>query len=139
MFNLSFLMACSLIFYMNTNYQDIISLIFSNFLLFNSLISIIIFLKYNQYFRKFRFTFRCSTITFYHYILHIICISISIITMAILTDFPWIPFIPQTLLIIYTIIQKPYNYLIENIRSCFNLLVMVAITSMKVYVFYIDN
>ena len=53
-------------------------------------------------------------------------------------DFPWAPCIPQFIMIIYTLIRRPYNYFVDNLRSCFNFMVMMAITSMKVFIFNVD-
>lgn len=139
MFNLSYLVACSVTFYIYGNQEDIGSFILSAFLLLNSLITIVIFIKFNVYFQRFRYTFRPSSLTFLHYIFHIQCIVLSIVMMIVLKDYPWVPFVPQIILFIYTIVNKPYNYLQENIRSCFNLLVMMAVTSMIVFGFYIDD
>ena len=50
-------------------------------------------------------------------------------------DVPWAPCIPQFIMIIYTLIRRPYNYFVDNLRSCFNFMVMMAITSMKVFIF----
>ena len=83
MFNLSYLIACSLIFYMDSNREDIISFVLSGLLLVNSLITIIIYIKHNNYFQRFRYTFRPTSLTFHHYVLHILCIVLSIVMMII--------------------------------------------------------
>lgn len=139
MFNLTLLTTCSLIFYMYGNSGDIPSQVTCALMILNTFVVFLLFILFPGRFRRFRFIFKHSVITFFHYIFHIILILLNVILLGTCPTAPWAPLIPQFLLFCYTLIRKPYNYIKENIRSCFNLFTMMGVTSMKVYVFYVDE
>ena len=40
---------------------------------------------------------------------------------------------------VYTLIEKPYKLVADTLRAVFNILVMIVITSMRVYLFYLEE
>ena len=90
-------------------------------------------------FYRFRLIFKATELTFNHYYFHVICIVSGTALVVLLPDYPWSPFIPQGLLFFYTLINRPYQFIKENLRSGFNLLVMCATTSMIVFYHYDNN
>ena len=138
-FNLTFLTACSAIFYMYGNMSDILSLVLSILGIFFTISTFIGFAIFPGYSLRFRFSFRFSTLAFMHYFFHIICIVSTVLLILLLTDLPWVPFIPQGLMLIYALIYQPYQMKSENFRSAFNYLIMCLITSIRLYFWLIDE
>ena len=87
-------------------------------------------------FYRFRLSFKATQLTFFHYFFHITCIISSILLIGLLPEHPWSPMVPQGLMVLYTVIRRPYKLTSDNIRSFFNYLVVCLITSMKVFYFY---
>ena len=131
-FNLTFLTACSAIFYMYGNISDILSLVLSILGILFTISTFIGFAVFPGYSLRFRFSFRLTTLAVSHYFFHIICIISTVLFILLLTDSPWVPFIPQGLMLIYTLIYQPYQKKSENFRSAFNYLIMCLITSISV-------
>ena len=108
MFNLTYLTFCLVVFYSYGNLTDVTSHVTAVIPLIFTLIIFIWFFIRPENFYRFRLSFRTTTLTFYHYYLHIICIVSSILLLVLLSDYPWAPFIPQLLLLVYTLINRPY-------------------------------
>lgn len=139
MFNLSYLTFCLVVYYSFGNLTDAGSEVAATIpTVFTLAIFVWFFIKPEEFYR-FRLSFKATTLTFYHYYLHITCLTSSILLLVLLPNYPWAPFVPQGLLLFYTLINKPYQFLSENLRSLFNLLVMCVVTSFRVYIFYIDE
>ena len=139
MFNLTMLTTSIVIFYSYGNLTDITNNVFIGLFTLITLLNFIFYYIYPPYFLRFHFSFNPEPLKFNHYFLHILNIILSIIFMGILTDYPWVPFIPQAFLLLYTLIVKPYNYRTENYRSAFNMFIMCVITSMRVFFFYASD
>ena len=138
-FNLTFITACSTIFYIYGNMSDILSQVLSALSLLFTLSTFIGFAVSPGYSLRFRFSFRFSTLAFIHYFFHITCIISTILLILLLQDAPWTPCIPQGLMLLYTLIYQPYEKKSENFRSAFNYLTMCLITSMRLYFWLTDE
>ena len=138
LFNLTYLTVCSIIFYRYGDLSDIISeLVAGCSLLITALIFFWFFLS-PESFLRFRLSFRPPELRFFHYFLHVLCILLSI-TLVAFVEYLWAPLIPQGTLLLYTLIARPYELLVENIRSSMNLLVMCGISGFRVYDQYIES
>ena len=51
---------------------------------------------------------------------------------------PWLPLLPQLFMLVFTLIYRPYKEFSENVRSAYNYLCMMVITSMLLYYSLID-
>ena len=138
-FNLTFLTACSAIFYMYGSMSDILSLVLSILGILFTISTFIGFFVFPGYSLRFRFSFRLTALAVIHYFFHIIYIISTVLLILFLTDSPWTPFIPQGLMLLYTLINKPYQRKSENFRSAFNYLTMCLITSIRLYFWLIDE
>ena len=138
MFNLTYLTTCVMIYYSYGILSDIGSEILIGLFSAMTIGTFIYFGIAPENFYRFRFSFRETTITFYHYFLHALCIISSILLLGLLPNYSWAPFTPQGLMLFYTLFMHPYKKTQDNIRSAFNILVMCVATSLRVYAFYID-
>ena len=59
--------------------------------------------------------------------------------MSLLTDLPYLPLVPQLLMLIYTVAYRPYKEKIENLRSAFNYLCMMVASSLLVFNYFVDE
>ena len=138
-FNLTFLTSCSTIFYLYGNLSDTVSLVLSATGLLFTLSTFIGFVLLPGYAGRFRFSFKSAQPALIHYVFHIICIITTVLFLVFLNDFPWVPFIPQGLMLIYTLVYQPYRRKSENFRSAFNYLTTCIITSMRIYFWLVDE
>ena len=139
MFNLTYLTLCLVVFFSHGELTDVSSEVIIGLSLFYNAAVLIYFFFDPVAFYRFRLIFKATQLTFFHYYLHVICIVSGVALVSLLPNYPWSPFIPQGLLFFYTLINRPYQFLKENLRSAFNLLVMCATTSMMVYYHYEDG
>ena len=139
MFNLTLFTTSTLIFYSHGNVTDIASNVLVGVFFLITLLSFLFYFCYPSYFLRFHYSFHPETLKFNHYFFHILNIVLSLVLTSTLLDYPWAAAIPQVLLFLYTLIQKPYNYSSENYRSAFNLFTMCVITSMRIFFFYITD
>ena len=139
MFNLTYLTVCICIFYSFGDLTNVVSEVLLSLNLVISTIVLIAFMIVPQNFNRFRLSFKPTKVTFYHYFFHILCIIAGTCLLALLPEIPWTPYIPQGLLFLYTLIRRPYNFLSENLRAALNLLVMLTVTSMRVYISFADE
>ena len=133
MFNLTFLVTCMAIFYSWGTLTDVASEVLIGFGIAITVGTFIYFLINPVDFYRFRLSFNATCITFNHYFFHATCIVLSVLLVSLPTGAAWAPFIPQGLMLLYTLVMKPYQFVSENLRSAFNYLVMCAITSMGFY------
>ena len=136
MFNLTFLVACLAIYYQWGNLADVTSEAVAAVTMFVT-VSVLVYFFINPVdFYRFRLSFKAGCLTFNHYYFHALCILLSVLFLALLPQLPYLPFIPQALMLLYTIIMRPYQFFAENVRSAFNYLVMLAITGMGFYYWF---
>ena len=133
MFNLTFLVTCMAIFYSWGTLTDVASEVLIGFGIAITVGTFIYFLINPVDFYRFRLSFNATCITFNHYFFHAACILLSVLLVSLVTGAAWAPFIPQGLMLLYTLAMRPYQFLSDNLRSAFNYLVMCAITSMGFY------
>jgi hypothetical protein len=77
-------------------------------------------------FQRFRYSFKPSPLFFSHYYIHTANLILIVALVAGAPSAPWAPCIPLAILAVYTLLFRPYKVLIENFRSFFFLLVMIA-------------
>lgn len=87
-------------------------------------------------FDYFRYSFYISALAMNHYFFHIIILTTSTVLMVILLPTSFAPLPPLALMLVYTIIYRPYKDRRDNIRSFFNLLVMCSLCGFRVLLFY---
>ena len=139
MFNLTYLTLCSFIYYSYGNLDNLSSQILSALSLATTIATFIGVIILPEYAGRFRFSFRHHQLAFHHYFFHIACIVSTILLISFFPDYSWVAFIPQVLMLVYTIIFRPYKKLSENVRSAFNYTIMCVITSMRVYFSFINE
>ena len=109
------------------------SIILAAFSLFFTAACLINFWLFPGDSRRFRFSFRREKLALAHYYFHLFCIFLSVLLLNLLPEYPWCPLIPQVLMVIYTLVYRPYPKIFENLRSAYNYITMSVITSMSVY------
>ena len=139
MFNLTYLTTCLAIYYKYGDLSNVSSEILAGLSLGITLATFIGFVALPGFAGRFRFSFKIHSVAFWHYFFHIGCIVSTILFLLFFPNFPWIRFIPQVLMIIFTLAFQPYKKLSENIRSAFYYLFMCAVTSMRVYFSFLQE
>ena len=109
MFNFTFLVGCCCVYFMYGDTTDVASLALAGSSIFLTLCTFIGFAAKPAFSLKFRFSFKRKELNLRHYFFHIIAILLSVIFLCILP--PWAPFIPQILMLIYTLVGQPYKKL----------------------------
>lgn len=93
-------------------------------------------------FGYFVLSFKTQTFSLHHYYLYMSMLILSPSFMVLVPSESWSPGLPILLLMIYTLINKPYisyKILRENLRSAFNLFVMISFVGFRVYTQYIPR
>ena len=91
------------------------------------------FACYSAYYLRFRVSFQRTKLGYRHYFFHILALVSSVLFICLLPSLIYLPFIPQTFMVVYTLVYRPYKYLSENFRSAYNYLCMMVITSMLLF------
>ena len=132
-FNLVYSLVCAVIFLQYGEFTDIASDVVGALSLFFTFSSLLGFWLFPGSSRRFRFSFRKEKLPLAHYYFHLLCIISSVLLLTLLPNYPWCSIIPQILMVIYTLVMKPYPLISENLRSAYNYLTMTIITSMRIY------
>lgn len=137
MFNLvSFTTFAVLFFKQNTKYTDnMLDLILLSFGLFLYACTCLLFWFDPDPFDYFRYCFKPSPFAMIYYYLYSLAIVGSIVLLQILR-FSWASLIPFGCLFLLTLIYRPYRLLRQNLRCCFNLLIIIGFLSLRVFIEY---
>ena len=135
MFNLTYFVACSVLFFKIGTKSNPLSL-----LLFSIQAGILIYLIIKFIFHPYNFKYFWNS--FYpkkqamnHYLIYISVIILSVISLGTITQ-SFVALIPYVFMFIYTLIYKPYKDPKDNNRSAFNMFVTCLLISFKVYIQY---
>lgn len=71
---------------------------------------------------------------FYYY--YSACILATIILLTILPEMTYIPMIPFLILLIFVMAYKPYRNQRDNIRFCYNSVVILSFLSLRLFIAY---
>lgn len=83
-------------------------------------------------FGYFRFSFNTNRLAMNHYFFHIINMILIVVLLSLFEE-TWMPLIPVSLMLIYTLAYRPYKLLRDNIRSAFNMLAIISFLLFRVY------
>lgn len=86
-------------------------------------------------FNYFRFSYDSSSLALNHWHFHIVLIiCISALVVLVPSKFSWAPAIPCAILMLFTLIYRPYKKLSDNLRSAYNLLVMSSFVGFRFFI-----
>jgi hypothetical protein len=71
----------------------------------------------------------------WHYCLQIVFLPLAVALLSV-PGMPFLSAVPCVLMLVYTLLRKPYKKNKDNYRSAFNLLVMCCLVGMKSFIFY---
>jgi ABC-type polysaccharide transport system permease subunit len=71
-----------------------------------------------------------------HYYYFPIGIIISTLLLTLLPQISFLPIFPFALLLIYTAAYRPFKTIRENIRACFNYIVIILLFGLRAYIQY---
>lgn len=71
-----------------------------------------------------------------HYCFIILMTTSSVALVFLFSSHAFISLVPSLVLLVYTLIYRPYKYLKNNLRSAFNLLAICSFISFRVYAEY---
>lgn len=71
-----------------------------------------------------------------HYYIYSLTIILTIILLTLIPQISFLPIIPFGILLIYTVIKRPFREIRENIRACFNYIVIILLFGLRVYIQY---
>ena len=111
MFNFTYVTTCTAIYYYYGDILNISSEVLAALALTITISTFIGFIALPGFAGRFRFSFRVHNVAFFHYFFHIGCIISTILLILFLPEYPWVPFIPEVIMIIYTIAFRPYKKL----------------------------
>lgn len=136
MANLTYLTYCASVYYVyGGDLSETISQVIAISSLLITLFNFIGLACQSASYRRFRMSFKRKTLAFRHYFFHIAVIVLSILFVCLLPSLVWLPLIPQCFMVVFTLVSKPYKRFSENIRSAYNYLLMMIITSMLLFYF----
>lgn len=134
MFILTYFVAMSFLFFKLGNRTDIISII-----LF-SIGAIVILGTFSKFghdpypFGYFRFSYNNKCLAMQHYFLVIVMTISSIVLLLSFSKYTYAALAPPLIILIYTLIHRPYHFLRDNLRHSFNLLTICSFTGLRVYI-----
>ena len=135
-FNLANFVFCVCIFFKNNSkYTEFTSLVV---LAIGGIIYLVTYIAFwfdPDPFDYFRFSFRKQPFDMLFYFFYSFAIVSSTILLALLSP-AWPPLIPMGILFFFILIYRPYREFRENIRSAFNILVILCGLSLR---FYVNN
>lgn len=142
MFNLSYLVCCSVLYVKKGNLNVMPSLIMFITCISFSLLVFLKFIVDPDPFGYLRYSFRYTAkscfyeLLFRHYLVYS---TVLISNVLLITLLPQISFLSLILLIVFmlfTLIYHPYKEHKENYRSAFNIFIMACMVSIRVYIQY---
>lgn len=87
-------------------------------------------------FGYFRYSFRPEVPAMMFYYYYSACILATIILLTILPEMTYIPMIPFLILLIFVMAYKPYRNQRDNIRFCYNSVVILSFLSLRLFIAY---
>lgn len=133
MFNLTYFVSMSYLFFKIGSASNILSLILFSI---GILIMLATFLKFaiDPYlFGYFRFSFNIKSLAMQHYFLIILMTITSIILLFTFSKYTYISIAPPLILLLYTLIYRPYREIRNNLRYAFNLLAISSFLGLRAY------
>lgn len=85
-------------------------------------------------FDYFRFSFALSQLAMNHYFLHMLCLLTCSVLLVAMSEIAVAALVPLAVMLLYTALYRPYKQTRDNLRSCFNLLVMCSLAGFRVLV-----
>lgn len=84
-------------------------------------------------FGQFRFSFHRKFVAINHYLIHIFFTILTVTLIITLPEYAWAPAAPCVLMLLFTLIYKPYIETKQNYRSAFNIFVMCCFIGIRIY------
>ena len=137
MFNLVSFTTFSILFFKNnTSYtNNILDLIIFTLGLFLYIYTFVLFCLDPDPFDYFRYCFKRNTFSMAYYFFYSISIIGSIVLLQLM-PLSWPALIPVGCLFLLILIYRPYRELKDNLRNCFNLLIILGFLSLRVLISY---
>lgn len=132
--NLTYFTFTSALFFKSGKLHNILSLVVFTITAIIILFCLLIFYKEPARFEYFLFSFRKEFLALHHFYLLILSLFLALPLLVVLPKYAWAPGIPIGLLLTYTLAYRPYKIIKENLRSAFNLSVMLSFIGFRMYV-----
>lgn len=100
--------------------------------LVNYAVTIFAFICDAHSFGNFRYSFRPKFFPLIHYYFYTIMLITVCLLLAFLPQIPWSPIVAPGLLLLFTVLTRPYKQLRENMRACICLCVILIILSLRI-------
>ena len=90
-------------------------------------------------FDYFRYSFKRENLAMMYYWIYVPLTAASAIILVVMPELTWPPLIPVGILLIFTIVYRPYREIRSNIQCSLNLVIILAIFSLRVFNSYYNN